>query len=116
MKLSVYEFKDLYRTYVIIEHDNPKVLEFFSKLDLQSARRIALSLIGKVTSVKLSKGKMMYGDEEMDFVYLSVETMGEGDYKLEVYPRSATLETNSGPEKAYKVARKLMEVAPSAKV
>ncbi|OYT61846.1 MAG: hypothetical protein B6U69_02790 [Thermofilum sp. ex4484_15] len=110
MKLSVYEFKDLARTYVIIEHDNPKLLEFFSKLSLQSAKKIVSSLLSEVTSVKLSKGKMLYGDEELDFVYLSIETMGEGDYKLEVYPRSATLEASSDPSKAYEVAKRLMEI------
>ncbi len=110
IRVSVYVFESLKRSYAIIEHRDPRILEYYSSLGLKGAEELARKIFHEIVSVKWGAGRMNYRGDEMGFAYLSVETEEEGEYKLEVYPESATLETNTNLFTTLQTARKLMKI------
>ncbi|HDN76058.1 MAG TPA: hypothetical protein ENG05_02900 [Acidilobales archaeon] len=121
MRISIYSFNDLMRSYVILQFENGEVgvlnnvMRGYSVKDLRRVIEEALS--AKVKSLSLAYGTMLYEDSEMSLTYMRIELDNNDQYTLEIYDESAYVITNVDIKTTYEVLTKLIsKLAPMVKV
>ncbi len=106
MKLSTYGFKDLARTYSVIQFEDQEIGVIVEKLKntpINDLKEIISKTLGtKVRELSVATGKLLYEDQLLDMAYLRVNTIDNEEYILEIYRESGTAITNMTTPEAHK--------------
>ncbi|OYT51579.1 MAG: hypothetical protein B6U73_01785 [Desulfurococcales archaeon ex4484_204] len=95
MRLSIYSFNDLSRSYGIIQFEGSEsggLLNALRSLGLRGVRKVVSEVLGcNVKSLSLAFGDMFYEDRRYVMAYLKVELNDGETYLIEVYEDSASV-------------------------
>jgi len=112
MKLSIYEFKDLTRSYGIIEFENDEykklishVIKFKEKL-----KEILENKLGVFKCFKYAGGLMIYDEKQYPMTYISFETRENSIFTFEIYPNSMSAESNTNAKELLDVIYLVTEI------
>lgn len=115
MKLSVYHFTDLPRSYVVLqfeEGEEGRVLDALKSRSKEGARGLIdfiTNVLGsEVRGVSIAFGTLNYRGHDLDMAYLRIELEDDREYVLEVYRDSAMINSNTGALEALEDIKKLM--------
>jgi len=115
LKLSVYHFTDILRSYAVLqfeEGEEGKVLDALKSRGKEGTRGlidfISNVLGSEVRGVSIAFGTLNYRGHDLDMVYLRVELEDDREYVLEVYRDSAMINSNTGALEALEDIKKLM--------
>ncbi len=115
MKLSVYHFTDIPRSYAILqfeEGEEGRVLHALKSRSEEGMRKlidfISNVLGSEVRGVSIAFGTLNYRGHDLDMVYLRIELEDDREYVLEVYRDSAMINSNTDALEALEDIKKLM--------
>lgn len=106
MKLSTYGFKDLARTYSVIQFEDEEVgvvVEKLKNTPVDELKKMISRALGKeVRELGVATGRLLYENQLLDMAYLRVNTSDNEEYLLEIYRESGTAITNLATPEAHK--------------
>lgn len=114
MRLSIYHFPDLPRSYAVLQFEGDEVGKVVEALASLGGASVLGDLIGKVfscsvRSVSLASGELIYRGRPLKMVYLRFELEDDREYVLEVYEESAMINSNTDAMEALKDIKALMK-------
>jgi len=112
VKLSIYEFRDLTRSYGIVELTDREYEELLKSLDGDVSKLIDKfkAFLGNIKCLKESKGVMMYEEKLYDMIYIMAETEDGDQYVFEIYPNSMAIASNTAAQQLFKIVYMFVEV------
>lgn len=118
MKLSVYGFNDLTRSYGVIELDEEEYRELLKNFNehWDKLKEILEEAFGEFRSFKLAKGTMFYEKTRYPMTYISMELVNNDLYVFEIYPNSIGAMSNTGVRNLVKVISKFLEKMVGEKI
>ncbi len=91
MKVSVYHFTDLRRSFAIVQFEGEEIGKFLrvlSNIGVEELDKILREKLGlDIVALSLARGKHVYRGTELEMIYLRIETE-ESRYRIEVYEES----------------------------
>ncbi len=112
LKLSIYTFNDLKRCYGIVQFGGKEVGKFREKVGnmeiAEAKKHVENALNVKIRSFSLAQGKLLYGNQMLEMVYLRIETDDNDEYFFEVYDESMYASSNTDVMTLY---RKVISMA-----
>lgn len=121
MKLSTYGFKNLERTYSVIQfedHEIGAVVDTLKNTDIGKLKSVLSKAIGKeLRELCIAVGKLLYEEQVLETVYVRIHTVDNDELVLEIYRESGTAISNMPvPEAHKKIIDLLKEIYPSLKI
>jgi len=109
LRVSVYEFKDLYRAYAIVQLEGEETRAFRALLAAseEELMELAKEVFGRVRVLKYGRGARL-AETRVEFFYLDLELENYTNYSVEAYPEALTVSTNAGFREAGSAARRLV--------
>ena len=91
MKVSVYHFTDLRRSFAIVQFEGEevgKLLEVLNGIDVEELDKNLRERLGlDVVALSLARGEHIYRGTKLEMIYLRIETE-KTRYRIEVYDES----------------------------
>ncbi len=119
MRLSIYHFPNLPRSYAVLQFEGEEVGKVVKALAglggaSEAGELISKALSCRVRSVSLASGELIYRGMPLKMVYLRFELEDDREYVLEVYEESAMINSNTDAMEALRDIKALMKtVYPS---
>ncbi len=113
VKISVYSFTDLSRSYSIVQFEGDeigRVLEKIIDMDTSLLKQLIEHAWGdSIRGLSIARGKLYYRDQELDMVYLRIELEENKQYIMEIYRESAMVISNTKTLEALSDIKKFMK-------
>ena len=105
MKVSAYEFKNLSKSYGIVEFEANEYNKIISSVNMfeEKLKDILECVLGSLKCFKYAKGFMIYGGKHYSLIYLGFETEDNAIFAFELYPNSMSVESNTNIGELLKV-------------
>jgi len=97
MKISAYEFKNLSKSYGIIEFEGEEYDSIVSNMSRlkEKLKDMLEHLLGNLRCFKYAEGFMIYDGKRYSLVYVGFETEDNAIFTFELYPNSMSVESNT---------------------
>lgn len=104
LKVSVYEFRDLIRSYGIVELTDKEYKALIEILGRNSKNIVNefRKIFGDIKCFKIGRGLMIYEEKPYDMVYIMIELTNGDQYVFEVYPNSMTIASNTKAQQLFR--------------
>jgi len=105
MKVSAYEFKNLSKSYGIVEFEVNEYNKIISNIGMlkEKLKDMLELVLGSLRCFKYAKGFMIYGGKHYSLIYLGFETEDNAIFAFELYPNSMSVESNTNIGELLKV-------------
>ncbi len=114
MRLSVYHFKDIPRSYAVLQFEEGEVGKVLNEIKRIGDPSVIKSIASEALScelrgVSLAVGKLLYRGKPLEMVYVRLELEDDREYVFEIYEESAMIHSNTNAMEALNDIKKLMK-------